>query len=188
MANDSITLPVPLPAVLDALIHSDKETAGQPTLAPGSSPPLLEWLRRILVDRDALRVHIQFLTERLDSRFRHDQPLGDEEIEIAVHGGLFLLPEGVVARLALNPVALRDLADEMRAQYPSPEPADTDKIGRRLMDELGLTIGMLSGAEPLPPGLREAEERFVRSAVETWQPPPSPGLPPASPSSDAPAS
>jgi hypothetical protein len=133
-------------------------------------------------------VHIQFLTERLASRFRHDQPLNDEEIEIALHRGLFLLPESVIARLALNPVALRDLADEMRAQYPLPEPADTDKIGRRLMDELGLTIAMLSGAEPLPPGLREAEERFVRRAAEPWLSPPSPGGPPAAPPTDAPAS
>ncbi len=109
MSFDALNLSEPVTTVLNTLVRSNEETSGQPVLPPESRITLLEWLHHILSDRTALRDYTKFLIDNLSLRYPHDKLLKKEEIQVALHAGLFFLPESVLAHLALNPVALRDL-------------------------------------------------------------------------------
>jgi hypothetical protein len=172
--------PESIVTLLDALVRSDETPGGTPALPTGARAPLVRWLRRVLVDADARAAHHRQLRARLAATARHDQVLPDSTIEIILAGGLDRLDDDTLARLALNPVALDDLCDEIEHQLPTAWLDDLGQDGQDLVRQLGLTVPMLTGKTPLPP-------QFRRTQPLPFLDPPAAPAGPAEDSADRPA-
>lgn len=103
---------------MDELINSDNETNGKPILSAGTRPLLQEMLERALVNRELLAAHIRALQKKLGRKFRHTQALPEEQMKCVVKHGLGALDDALLAALALNPVALAGLHDEIDECLP----------------------------------------------------------------------
>ena len=95
------------------LVISDQETEGRPAMPEGARPRAVEALGRLVVDRVALSGHFEELSRRLHRQFRHTKPLPDEQVGAVLERGLEALDDAALAALALNPIALCDLADQI---------------------------------------------------------------------------
>jgi hypothetical protein len=100
-------------ADVDALVISDRETEGRPALPEGARPRAVEALGRLVVDRVALSDHFKELARRLHRQFRHTKPMPEEQVRAVLERGLVALDDAALAALALNPIALCDLADQI---------------------------------------------------------------------------
>ncbi len=120
----------------------DADRRGAPALPPGRRPEAEAWLRRALVDFDALQAHVAVLSEwyatplrlprprrdRWDGAaalpdappagFPHATPLEDGRVVAVADGGLATLDDAELARLVLNPYALFDLYDAIDELVP----------------------------------------------------------------------
>ena len=73
--------------MLEQLFDSDEQTDGSPVLTDENRRSLLEWLQRVLVDRDALFAHIRVL-QRQAGLCRHSQPLPEDLAALVVKGAV----------------------------------------------------------------------------------------------------
>jgi len=146
--------------LIDLIYNSDQSTKGQPVLPDDKIEEALGWLRRIVLDFDALDAHIGVLQELYDSSFRYPrmrrdqlpelQPAAAEAIRFTYHspleegrvlaileGGPNVLRPGETNRhelpkLLLNPVALHDLFDVINDLLPEKWLPEMQRIGREL--------------------------------------------------------
>jgi hypothetical protein len=125
---------------LDDLVISDRETAGRPVLPPGSREQVQEALEQALVNWQALQAHFGELQKRLGRQFRHSQPLTTEQAELIIMHGVGALDEAALAALALNPVALYSLYDEIDERMPESWWKAMERDGRGLLKEHGCRI------------------------------------------------
>jgi hypothetical protein len=103
--------------LMNDLILADAGDNGPP-LPPGARAGVEAALVRALLDPDRLNDHIRHLQRRLGTEFRHREPLDEATTEAVLRGGLATLDDGALARLALNPIALTALADEIEERQP----------------------------------------------------------------------
>jgi hypothetical protein len=104
--------------LLNDLIIADVGDNGS-SLPPGVRPGLENMLTRALLDSDRLNDHIRILQKQLGTRFRYRGLLDEATNEKVLHGGLGVLDDAALARLALNPIALAALADEIEERQPA---------------------------------------------------------------------
>ena len=122
-------------ALIRKLYDADEASSDRPALPKDSREPALAWLRRALVDFDALDQHIgllqrlyaspfqyprprrdgwdpgQAIERPADSTFTHSEPLDDERITAILDQGIDCLADYELFQLLLNPYALFDLFD-----------------------------------------------------------------------------
>jgi hypothetical protein len=137
--------------LLHDLIVADAGANG--LLLPADARPLLEAaLNQILIDPDRLASHIRLLQKELGSRFRHREVLDETTSEAVLHGGLAVLDDTALACLALNPIALAALADEIEDRQPGAWTEALRQDGLELLRAHGRTIPsldeLLSWAKP----------------------------------------
>lgn len=122
------------------LVISDHETDGRPALVPGGRPILVAGLEQVLVNWDDLGEYLRQIASRQKWAFRHHRPLADAELEAVLAGGLDAMDDPTLARLALDPVALTDLSEEIDERMPAAWWDAMARDGEALMREHGRTI------------------------------------------------
>src|SRR6266540_2600893 len=103
--SDPSVLPEVVAELLRRLLGSAKTANGGHLLDDAHREILLDWLQRVLVDRDALHAHIRELQGK-DTPVRYNQPLSDELSEQVVQCGLGSFDSSQLMELALNSTAL----------------------------------------------------------------------------------
>jgi hypothetical protein len=128
--------------LLNDLIRADAGGNGSP-LSPDARSALEAVLTRILVDPDRLRDHIRFLQKQLADRFRHRELLDEATTEAVMHRRLTVLDDVALARLALNPIALVALAEEIEERQPTGWAEALREDGLELLHAHGRTVPRL---------------------------------------------
>jgi hypothetical protein len=108
------TLPDIPEAVLDALLARPASP-----LAPGARVALLDWLAHVLVNHDGYVRHVQYLQRRRGTNHPPSQPLDDAAEAAVLARGLTALPDEALSALAVDPVALSQLADAIDQEMPA---------------------------------------------------------------------
>lgn len=151
------------PLIAD-LIISDHEMAGSPVLPDESRGPLLHALEQLLVNGEILRAHIQRLQKVLGRRFRHVEPLPEDQEEAVLARGPDALDDATLARLLLNPIALHRLNDAISERMPDAWLPAMEEDGRQLQAAHGQAV-----PEFEPPALRRQALRRWRFDVDPAQ-------------------
>jgi hypothetical protein len=142
--------------LLNDLILADA-SGNSLTLSSGARPALEAALTHALVDPERLNGHVRLLQKQLGDRFRHRELLDEATNEAVLRGGLALLDDTSLARLALNPVALAALADEIEERQPAAWADALREDGLELLRVHGRTV------PPLDELLSQRKPQAVRS-------------------------
>jgi hypothetical protein len=129
--------------LLNDLINADAGDNGL-TLPPDTRPSLEDTLIRALLDPDRLKDHIQTLQKQLGTRFRHRELLDETTTEAVLHRGLTVLDDMALARLALNPIALAALAEEIEERQPAGWAEALRQDGMELLHAHNRTVPLLT--------------------------------------------
>jgi hypothetical protein len=157
-----------LPKGLIKLIHDlDLSTKGHPVLPDDKIEVALGWLRRIVLDFDALDAHIALLQDLYDSpfryprmrrdqlpgyqqaaaeptRFAYQDPLEEGRVSAILEGGSDVLRPDErnrheLPKLLLNPVALHDLFDVINDVLPEQWLSEMQAVGKEMWQREGAT-------------------------------------------------
>jgi hypothetical protein len=104
--------------ILVNLLVSDHETIGEPIVPDDKISTVRDSLVFLILDADALGEHWRWLGAK-DAKKRHRSILPDDRFQNVLDGGLDVLGADELARLALNPVALSELADMVSEELPN---------------------------------------------------------------------
>jgi hypothetical protein len=125
--------------LVNDLILADAGGDGSPL--PAEARVMLETLlTQTVIAPDRLNDFIRYLQKQLGSRFRYREPLDETTSEAVLSGGLAVLDAAALARLALNPVALAALADEIEECQPAGWTDALRADGLELLRAVGRTI------------------------------------------------
>ena len=143
--------------LMQRLRDSDRATGSRPLLPAGGRDKAQPWLRRILVDFDALDQHIALLQDFYDAPFRYSRPqrndwaaeqllppaepskfahaarLADDRVAAVADQGVEVLSDEEMAALLLNPFALYDLFDVIDDLHPERWMLVLHEVGALLM-------------------------------------------------------
>jgi hypothetical protein len=122
-------------SLIQELFESDRLSCGTPKLPPEKREVAIKWLRRVLVDFEALDKHIAFLQKLYRSSFQYPRPrrdqwdveqpldpptnsefthvdrISDDRLATILDEGVDDLSDEEIGALLLNPYALFDLFD-----------------------------------------------------------------------------
>jgi hypothetical protein len=177
-----MSIPDQLRSELHELILSDRKTGGRHVLLPDSRARLREALEQALVDWRALHEHIRLLQEQLGKDFRHTEPLADEVTEHVLAERLDVLTDADLAALALNPVALYALHQELYERLPESWWPQIHRHGR----ELQKCAHRNPGTEPAALPGRHAPRKSGRTGLQESSPSADPPLFVLSPREESP--
>lgn len=167
------------------------EPSRRPGLAAGDRAEAVSWLRRTIVDFDAMEGHLALLSDLYAepislggpgrpseglthpfepgpaSRFRLMEPLADDRVVAVADIGVEALSNDELARLLLNPGAMIDLARVINELSPEPWQDAWQEAGREWF-EVNEGRPLVAPAAPEAP-LRVVEKPRVRSWIR-WSP------------------
>jgi hypothetical protein len=157
----SMTLSTSVTDLLNDLLIAAAPGHGPP-LFPGRRPALEAELTRTLADPERLHDHIRFLGKQLVGHFPSLDLLDESLTEAVLQGGLAVLDDVTLARLALDPVALAGLADEIEERQPPGWAETLREDGEGLLRRHGRSVPSLE--EVLDQHRKDALRRTRRPA------------------------
>jgi hypothetical protein len=117
---------------LAAVIAAQRE--GDQKTTPDGTPweRVRPWLERALVNADDLRIYERALQQAGGGRFHYQDELPQEIFEQIVEAGLGRIEPEWLARIALDPVWIRMLSDEVSRRFPEAWWEAMNRDGQRL--------------------------------------------------------